>query len=180
VAFIDETGNSFRARVASTWARRGQPPVLHRRDKRREVSSIACLLAPSRKVRRARLYARHIHGSFDSDDVVRGLIYFRRKAGQPLLVVWDRLNQHRSRRTLDFISRHPEDFHLEWLPAYAPDLNPEEGCNSVVKSELRNATPDTDEQLRAQARAAFRRLARRSDVLAGFFKHAGLRLTGLT
>jgi transposase len=144
------------------------------------VSSIVCLLAPSRKVRCARLYARHLPGSFDSGDVTRALAYFRRKAGQPLLVVWDRLNQHRSRRTLDFIARHPDDFHLEWLPAYAPDLNPEEGCNSVVKSELRNTAPDTDEQLRAEARAAFRRLARRSEALVAFFKHAGLRLTRLT
>ncbi|NTX67250.1 transposase [Myxococcus sp. CA051A] len=93
--------------------------------------------------------------------------------------VWDGLNQHHSAETLDFVACHPEDFRLERLPGDAPDLNPEEGCNGVVKAELRNATPDSVAELRAQARASFVRLGHRHDILAAFFQHAGLRLTGL-
>jgi transposase len=93
--------------------------------------------------------------------------------------VWDGLNQHHSSETLAFIARHPEDFRLERLPGYAPDLNPEEGCNGVVKTELRNATPDSVAELRAQTRADFVRLGRRHDVLLAFFHHAGLSLKGL-
>jgi transposase len=151
--------------------------VLRRRDKRREVSSIVALVLPSRGHRRPRVFARHIPGSFDSERVCRALPYFRRKAGCPLLLVWDRANPHRSRYTLAFVARHPRDFQLEWLPPHAPDLNPEEGCNSVVKSEMRNAAPNSDDELRALVRAAFRRVARRPDMLAALIRHAGLSLT---
>lgn len=175
---MDETGSSFRARVAPTWAPIGHSPLLRRRDKRREVSSIVALVAPHRR-QPARLYARHQEGSFDTQDVIHALLYFRRKVGRPLTIVWDGLNQHRSAQMRDFIARHPEDFHLERLPGYAPDLNPEEGCNGVVKADLRNATPDSVDELRAQARTSFMRLGHRHDTLAAFFHRAGLSLNGL-
>jgi transposase len=151
---------------------------LSRLDKRREVSSIVALVAPYRGTP-ARLYSRHQEGSFTTRDVISALRYYRRKVGRPLIVVWDGLNQHRSAEMLDFVTHHPADFLLERLPGYAPDLNPEEGCNSVVKAELRNAAPGSVAELRAQARASFVRLGYRHDVLAAFFHRAGLRLTGL-
>ena len=152
--------------------------MLRRRDKRREVSSIVALVAPHRR-KRARLDARHQEDSFSTEDVIEALRYFRRKVGCPLVIIWDGLNQHHSAAMLDFIARHPEDFQLERLPGYAPDLNPEECCNSVVKAELRNATPDSVAQLRAQARASFLRLGHRHDVLLAFFRRVGLSLNGL-
>ena len=50
----------------------------------------------------------------------------------------------------------------------------------MVKTELRNATPDSVAELRAQTRADFVRLGRRHDVLLAFFHHAGLSLNGLS
>ncbi len=49
----------------------------------------------------------------------------------------------------------------------------------MVKAELRNATPGSTAELRAQARASFVRLGDRRDVLAAFFHRGGLSLTGL-
>ena len=45
---VDETGHSFRIRPATTWARRGLPPVLRRVSKRREVSSIVAITPDGR------------------------------------------------------------------------------------------------------------------------------------
>jgi hypothetical protein len=52
-----------------------------------------------------------------------------------------RLNAHRSRATTDFIASHPQDYALAYLPAYAPELNPEEQCNALVKGAMANALP---------------------------------------
>ena len=80
----------------------------------------------------------------------------------------------------DFIAAHPEDYALEWLPPYAPDLNPEELCtrgNGAVKRALQNAAPASVDELHRDARRGFLRLGRRPDVLHGFFRHTGLRVT---
>jgi transposase len=116
----DETGHSFRARPDTTWARRGLTPVLRRVSKRREVSSVVAVTPDGR------LYARHVRTSVSSETVISVLRSFRRQVGTPLLVVWDRLNAHRSKLTSAFIAAHSQDYAVAYLPAYAPELNPEE------------------------------------------------------
>ena len=71
------------------------------------------------------------------------------------------------------MAAHPE-MAVEWLPPYAPDLNPEEGCHGNVKQHLRNAAPLNSRDIRAQVDRGFARLRRRPDLILGFFRHAGL------
>jgi transposase len=173
VIFLDETGHSFRARPGTTWARRGATPVLRRLSKRREISSVVAVTPAGR------LYARHFRGSISSGAVVQALQHFRRKVGRPLLVVWDRLNAHRAHRTTAFLTAHPRDFAAAYLPAYAPDLNPEEPCNACVKRAMENALPHDTADLHRLARREFRRLQHSPDLIVGCFRHAGLSVTQL-
>ena len=149
-------------------------PVLRRVSKRREVSSVVAITPGGR------LYARHFRTSVSSDTVILALRYFRRKVSTPLLVVWDRLNAHRSRATTAFIAAHPQDYAVAYLPAYAPELNPEEQCNAVVKRAMANALPGSVADLHRLARREFGRLMRRPEMIVTFFRHAGLSVTGLT
>jgi transposase len=170
----DETGHSFRIRPGTTWARRGLTPVLRRVSKRREVSSVVAVTPDGR------LYARHFRTSISSATVISVLRSFRRKIGTPLLVVWDRLNAHRSQATMGFVSAHAQDYAVAYLPAYAPDLNPEEQCNAVVKRAMANALPGSVADLHRLARREFSRLKRRPEMIVRFFRHAGLTVTGLS
>jgi transposase len=122
----------------------------------------------------ARLYARHFRGSIHGEQVLVALRHFRRRIGRPLVVVWDRLNAHRAKVVQAFVAAHPDDYQLEWLPPYAPDLNPEELCNGAVKRATLNAPPGSIDDLHAAARRSFRRLARRPHLLDSFFRHVGL------
>jgi hypothetical protein len=142
---------------------------------RREVSSIAALVAPLDGP--ARLYARHFEGSIHGEQVISALRYFRRRIGRPVIIVWDRLHAHRAQPVQDFVTTHRADFQLEWLPAYAPELNPEELCNGAVKRDMLNAVPGSVAELRQQARRSSRRLGRRPAELHHFFRHLGLPVT---
>ena len=82
------------------------------------------------------MYARHFRGSIHGEQVLVALRHFRRRINQPLVVVWDRLNAHRAKPVQAFVAAHPADYRLEWLPPYAPDLNPEGLCNGAVKRDL--------------------------------------------
>ena len=146
--------------------------MLQRLSQRRELSSIVALVAPLDGL--PRLYARHFVGSIHGEQVVLALRYFRRRIGQPLIVVWDGLQAHRARPVLAFVAAHPAEYRIEPLPAYAPELNPEELCNGAIKQELLNALPASVEELQRLVRCSFVRLGRQSDRLQGFFRHAGL------
>jgi transposase len=168
----DETGHSFRARPGTTWTRRGLTPVLRRVSKRREVLSIVAITPDGR------LYSRHFRTSVSSQTVILALRYVWRKIGKPLLVVWDRLNAHRSQVTTGFIAAHPQDYAVAYLPAYAPELNPEEQCNAFVKRAMENALPGSIADLHRLARREFSRLQRRPEMIVSFFRHVGLSATG--
>jgi transposase len=143
-------------------------PVLRRLSKRREVSSVVAVTPDGR------LYARHVRGSVSSQTVIQALRHFRRQGGTPLLVVWDRLNAHRARATTAFLAAHPQDFAVAYLPAYAPELNPEEQCNACVKRAMENALPESVDDLHRLARREFRRLQHKPRMIVRFFRHAGL------
>ena len=147
--------------------------MLQRVSKRREVSSVVAITPDGR------LYARHFRTSISSRCVILALRYVRRKIGTPLLVIWDRLNAHRSRATTDFIASHAQDYAVAYLPAYAPELNPEEQCNALVKCAMANALPGSVDDLHRLARREFRRLQSRPEMIVSFFQHAGLSVAGL-
>ena len=152
---------------------RGVTPGRRRLSQRREMSSVVAVTPAGR------LYARHVHGSVSSPVVIRALQHFRRKIGQPLLIVWDRRKAHRAPRTAAFLARHARDFAAAYLPAYAPDLNPEEACNAWVKRVMENALPRDMADLGQFVRRAFRRLQHRADFIIGCFWHVGLCITQL-
>ena len=121
-----------------------------------------------------RLYARHLRDTVNTPAVLAALTDFRRQLATPLLIIWDRLHAHRSREVVDFVATHARDYAISYLPAYAPELNPEDQANAWVKREKANALPHSVADLAALARASFRRLQHQPALIRHFFEHAGL------
>jgi transposase len=166
--FFDEFGFSFLEDLAPTWAPRGQRPILRRVTKDRRAVSTAVGLAISGKV-----YQRQYAGGLKSKQVVQALEHLRRYLPKGFVLVWDRGKIHRSAETNVYLGTHPEIV-VEWLPPYAPELNPEEYCHGNVKKRLKNATPADAEEIRNLLNRGFARLRRRPDLLLGFIHEAGL------
>ena len=120
-----------------------------------------------------KLFKRHFEKAMKGEDVLDALQHLRRSLPGPLIVIWDHLSAHHDGQVQQWIESEP-DLYQEWLPPYAPNLNPEELCNGNIKVHLRGATPETTEQLRRQVDREFARLRRRPDLLITFFKHVGL------
>jgi transposase len=109
-------------------------------------------------------------------DVMRYLRELHRQHRRPLVVVMDRLKAHRSAvRTLR--EGGARWLHVEWLPAYAPDLNPVEPMWSQAKfTDLANFVPDDIHHLCDSVIEAVGDLQFRPHLLRSFFKSAQLSL----
>ena len=114
-------------------------------------------------------------GSIRSPQVVEFLSHLRRHIQKKLLVIWDRSKPHRSRLVQQFVDDQKGAISLEYLPAYAPELNPVEYIWGYWKHhELPNFCPKTFTELSYQAIKALQRMRRRPKLITAFWKQAEL------
>jgi transposase len=166
--FFDEAGFSFLAPLGRTWAPRGKRPVLRRVTRERRVLSTAIGLTLSGKI-----YKRHFDGSINRDAVIETLKHVGQHMRGRWSLIWDRSPTHTSKKVTAYLAEQPE-IDVEWLPPYAPEINPEEYCHGNVKQNMKNATPADKREMRVMVDRGFARLRRRPDLILGFFHHAGL------
>ena len=71
-------------------------------------------------------YFRLFPGAIRSPQIIEFLSHLLRHVPGKLLIVWDGLPGHRSRATWEFIREQRGRLWVEFLPGYAPELNPVE------------------------------------------------------
>lgn len=120
-------------------------------------------------------YFRLYPGAVKSPQVVDFLQALERHIRGPILLVWDRLSAHRSRLVRDHLDSLHGRVHVEYLPAYAPELNPVEYVWGYWKQhELPNVCPKDYWQLSDGARRTLRRMRRRPRIITAFWRQASL------
>jgi transposase len=156
--------------VVRTYAPRGQTPVIREFLTRDHVSAISAI-TPTGK-----LYLRKQFESYKGRDVVGFLRHLLCHIDGKLLIIWDGSPIHRSRAVKDFLSDGGADrVWLERLPAYAPDLNPDEGIWRYLKHvELRNLTSPNLAVLAHEVNKATERLRHKVKIINACFAWAGL------
>ena len=116
--------------------------------------------------------------AYHGPEVVRFLKHVLRHIPGKLLILWDGASIHRSQPVKELLaSGGAERIHLERLPGYAPDLNPDEGIWGYLKYvELKNVVCHNLGELRYALRLATARLRHKRHVIQGCFTQAGLAL----
>jgi putative transposase len=166
--FVDESGFSLVPPLRSTWGRRGQTPLLRHRFSWPKLSAISGVTLDQR------LFLRLVRGVINGEEVIEFLRVLLRHMKGPILVLWDNIATHRSGKVKQWLAAHPR-FHVEPLPAYAPDLNADEGVWQHLKfSVVGNFCPETIEELEDQIHKGTRTMRKNENLLESFFKRTGL------
>jgi len=120
-------------------------------------------------------YFRLYPGTIKSPQVVEFVAALVRQISTPLLIVWDRLAAHRSSVVRNYLAGLGDHVIVEYLPSYAPELNPVEYIWSYWKQhELPNVCPKDYWQLGETARRTLKRMRRRPRLITSFWKQSSL------
>jgi transposase len=170
IVFIDEAGFYLLPAGVWTYAPRGQTPILRVPLTRDHLSAISAI-TPEGK-----LYLMVHNGAFTGPTIVRFLRHVLHHIPGKLLIIWDGLPAHRSQAVKTFLAQGAaKRIHLERLPGYAPDLNPDEGIWRYLKYvEMKNLCCHTLDDLRYELRKATARLRHKTDVILACFNQAHL------
>lgn len=108
-------------------------------------------------------------GSIATPGILVFLRHLLRHVKGPIVLVWDNLNTHKSAAVRQFARAHARRLVIEYLPPYAPDLNPDEWVWRHLKHvELGNFAALDLQELRAAIRAGTQRVRHRPKLMRSF------------
>ncbi len=175
LVFVDESGLLMAPLVRRSWSPQGQTPVLYQRMRHHQRVSVMAALCIGPDRDRVSLYFRLHPGQSIRGPQVRD--FLRQLTGhlqRPAVLIWDRLAAHRSGLVQRWLVRHPS-VQVEFLPPYAPELNPVEYLWAYLKSNpLANVAVTEIESLTHMAHQHSRTLQRRPSLLRSFVDHSPL------
>jgi transposase len=170
---IDESGFMLQPVVRRTWAPRGQTPIQYSWDRHDRLSVIAGITVSPLQRRLGLYFQVHDH-NITSEEVITFLYLLHRHLRRKFIVVMDRYSAHR--KAVRLLREAKVDwFEVEWLPSYAPDLNPVEMVwNHTKYGDLANFIPDDVEELRQAVCTSMGDTRLNTHLIRSFFRHAQL------
>ena len=145
IVFVDESGFMLIPPVRKTWAPRGRTPI-HRHHQRHDRISVISGISVSPKRKRVGLYFKLHPKNIRHPAVCEFLRHLLKHLRGHVMVLWDNGSVHKGEPIRELCKRFPR-LHLERFPAYAPELNPDEGVWSSAKNTLANGRPDDIDKL---------------------------------
>lgn len=136
VLFLDECQVREDATRPVVWSPRGCRPVLASPGTRQRVNLISTVSVDGR------LWFRAYRGSLTAARLLKLLHELAEDfGGQPLYIVLDGLAVHFAKELREALVRELPNLHLVRLPAYAPELNPDEYIWAFLKNRLYRSEP---------------------------------------
>jgi transposase len=158
-----------------TWAPSGQTPIQHAWDRRDRLSAMVALsLSPCR--RHIGLYYQLQRGNIHGPDAAAFLRATHHHLQRKLILVVDRYSVHRSAIGELWETKSPW-LRVEWLPPYAPELDPVEAVWNHTKCvDLANFVPNNLDDLEEAVIDSLTKQAANPSLKRSYFHFAGLEL----
>jgi hypothetical protein len=175
LVFLDESGYLLQPLRRRVWAPRGKTPLQYAWDRHDRITALAALTrAPWAE--RFGLYYNLLDHNARTGDVAQFLRQVHAHLRRPVLLVCDRWPVHRAAvRSVQHAGGSWLD--VEWLPTYAPELDPVENVwNQSKYGDLANLVPDDIHQLHESLDTLLQTYRHEPNRLHSFFQSAHLTL----
>ena len=163
--FIDEAAFRSDAHRGTTWGKIGETPIIKDTGGRFGFKLISAVSA------RGDLYFDVIESRMNSEKFIEYLEKLRSDTNCPVFVIADNARYHHSKKVQAFLKERHGDIMMAFLPAYSPELNPDEQVWNHAKAEagkksaIRNKT-----DMERVILSAMKTIQQKTDLIKSFFK----------
>ena len=130
IYFLDEAAFRSDAHRGTTWGKCGETPVIKDSGGRFGFKLISAVSA------RGDMHFDVIEESMNADKFINFLEKLRQDAGCPIFVIADNARYHHSKKVQAFLETQLGEIMIAFLPAYSPELNPDEQVWNHAKAEV--------------------------------------------
>lgn len=165
----DQMGLRSDHQSGTSYSKRGVTPVIPGTGQRFRCNIISTV------TNRGRLSFMVFTEAFRGPVMVRFLKRLTRQAGRKVFLIVDGHPVHKSARVRNWVRNHAAKIELFLLPAYSPDLNPDEFLNQDVKSDAGRCRPRNCREMIANTRSYLWSTQRRPDIVKRYFHAESVR-----
>ena len=166
IQWADETACvSLPSRIKG-YAPKGKTPVMNHPAKRFKINMISSI------TNRGKLHFMLYEQNMDAELFIQFLERLIAGSTKKIFLILDNLRVHHAKIVKAWAKKHQEDIALFYLPAYSPDLNPDEYLNNDFKRNVNSRhIPKNKEELTNNTKNFMTMLSENPQRIANYFKH---------
>ena len=166
IYFGDEAGVRSDYHSGTTWAPKGQTPVIRTTGSRYRLNLVSAVSA------KGAMRFMTIKGKLNADRFIEFLERLLKNQTTPVYLIVDGHPVHRSARVRTFVEATEGRLKLFHLPAYSPELNPDEQVwNQLKNHRLGKMVIKTLDDMVEKVGSAMRSIQRSPALIRSFFQH---------
>jgi transposase len=164
IFFVDEASVRSDAHRGTTWGKIGDTPVV-RDSGGRFTFHLISAVSP-----RGDLRFSFVHDRMNSERFIEFLKKLHRDAGKPILVIVDNARYHHSKETQRYVADQDGEVQLAFLPAYAPEFNPDEQVWNHTKARLGKRAILSKDDMKRHLLSILRSIQKQTKLIKSFFQ----------
>lgn len=164
IYFADESGMRSDYHTGTTWAPKGQTPVVGSTGRRFSLNMLSAI-SPRGELR----FMLH-EGSVDAEVFLTFLKRLMVGAKNPVFLIVDGHSIHKAAKIKQFVKEQGGMLKLFYLPPYAPQLNPDEVVWAHVKREASKKLVQTKEEMKRLILSSLHRIQKLPTLIMSFFR----------
>lgn len=163
--FSDEAGVRSDGHGGTTWAPRGQTPVVQSTGARFGINLISAVS------RRGELRFMGVTGRMNAGKFIDFLKRMLKDSERKIFLIVDGHPCHKAKKVRNFVEAHSDEIELHLLPPYSPELNPDEHVwNELKKGTVARKAITGPDQLKRLVFAHMHRIQKLPEKIRSYFR----------
>jgi diphthamide synthase subunit DPH2 len=119
---------------------------------------------------------RIFDGSMNADVLIEFMMRLLKDAKRKIYLILDNMRVHHAKPVKEWLEDHKKMIEVFYLPAYSPELNPDEYLNCDLKAGVHSGVPARSKsQLKEKTSKHMRMLQRKPARVRKYFEHRNIR-----
>lgn len=165
----DETAMRSDCQHERGYSLKGKTPVVRINSKRCSVNMISAI------TNQGKVRFQMFEGGMNADVLIVFLKRLIKDAKRKIILILDNMRVHHAKKVKAWLEDKEEVIEIFYLPAYSPELNPDEYLNCDLKCGVHSGKPARDiTQLKSKVRSHMKLLQCRPERVKKYFEHKSI------
>ena len=166
----DETGLKNNCQHERGYAPKGKTPVITLNANNESINMLSAV------TNQGKVRFRLFDGTMNADILIDFMMRLVNQSNRKVFLILDNLKVHHAKPVKEWLEEHKAMIEVFYLPAYSPELNPDEYLNCDLKKGVHSGKPARNkQQLKEKTRKHMKMLQRKPGRVKKYFMNENIR-----